>query len=737
MKKSFLLLFIALWFASPGIAQVGINLDNSQPHPSAGLDVKFTDKGFLPPRLTYAQIFAIQNPAAGLIIYCTDCQPNGALLVYTGGSWNTMNVSCISPDAPAAGIHVAGVTQIAWNWIPVAGATGYKWNTKNSYSTATDAGTATSVTQTGLFCGNTYALYVWAYNACGASSPVTMTKSTLICCQEPITDPRDGKVYGVIAIGDQCWFKQNLNYGTKLLSSAGDQTNNGIPEKYCFNNDDANCDTRGGLYQWAELVQYLNGATNTLLWDPTPSGPVQGMCPPGWHIPTTAEYDILMTLQGGLTLAGGPLKETGTTYWASPNTGATNASQFSARSTGMRRSDGMMNLGAFPQNGFYWTSSPDLAGGFPNDWSFNYKMVYNNTTVTKTGTTKANAFAARCIKDSQGTTTLSPPTSGTHVPTQTQITWNWNTVNGATGYKWNTVNNYATATDIGTATAKVETGLTCATAYTRYVWAYDAGGASPSGVLDQTTSPCGTLAVLATAAASAIGSNSALSGGNITSDGGTPVTARGVCYSQNPNPTLADAHTTDGTGTGLFVSSLNNLTPNSLYYVRAYAINSVGTVYGNEITFTTLTGTFIAGQYYQGGIIFYVDGTGLHGLIAATENRGAPNWGIGTVGTATAIGTGQANTTAIIAVINTPGIAARVCDELVLNGYSDWFLPSKDELNEMYLRKDLIGPFPSQAYWSSSEYDGANVWVQNFDNGTQYNTAKPLSTCWVRPVRAF
>jgi hypothetical protein len=55
----------------------------------------------------------------------------------------------------------------------------------------------------------------------------------------------------------------------------------------------------------------------------------------------------------------------------------------------------------------------------------------------------------------------------------------------------------------------------------------------------------------------------------------------------------------------------------------------------------------------------------------------------------------------------------------------------------MYLRKELIGPFPSQSYWSSTEADAANVWAQNFDNGLQFTTIKNPSTCWVRPVRAF
>jgi hypothetical protein len=77
-------------------------------------------------------------------------------------------------------------------------------------------------------------------------------------------------------------------------------------------------------------------------------------------------------------------------------------------------------------------------------------------------------------------------------------------------------------------------------------------------------------------------------GGNVTSDGGANVTARGVCWNTEHNPTTSNSHTSDGTGTGNYTSSLTDLTPNTTYYVRAYALNSVGVAYGDEISFTTL-----------------------------------------------------------------------------------------------------------------------------------------------------
>ena len=86
-----------------------------------------------------------------------------------------------------------------------------------------------------------------------------------------------------------------------------------------------------------------------------------------------------------------------------------------------------------------------------------------------------------------------------------------------------------------------------------------------------------------------IGTTSATCGGNVTNDGGATVTARGVCWSTSLNPTIADSHTTDSTGTGTFTSSITGLTPNTTYYVRAYATNSVGTAYGEQRSFTTIS----------------------------------------------------------------------------------------------------------------------------------------------------
>jgi uncharacterized protein (TIGR02145 family) len=96
-----------------------------------------------------------------------------------------------------------------------------------------------------------------------------------------------------------------------------------------------------------------------------------------------------------------------------------------------------------------------------------------------------------------------------------------------------------------------------------------------------------TFPVLTTGSITGITHTAADAGGNITSDGGSEVTARGVCWGTARNPTIASNKTTDGTGIGAFTSEITDLTPNTTYYIRAYAINGIGTAYGNEVSFST------------------------------------------------------------------------------------------------------------------------------------------------------
>jgi hypothetical protein len=149
------------------------------------------------------------------------------------------------------------------------------------------------------------------------------------------------------------------------------------------------------------------------------------------------------------------------------------------------------------------------------------------------------------------------------------------------------------------------------------------------------------------------------------------------------------------------------------------------------------------GKNYEGGIIFYVDETGQHGLVAAPHDQSlASAWWNGNYGVinakGSAMGTGQANTIAIIEAQGVGVYAASICDQLELNGYDDWFLPSKNELNAVYnnLHIQGFGEFAKDLYWSSTQFNEATAWYQDFNDCCPgWNDEKVMYH--VRAVRVF
>jgi hypothetical protein len=155
------------------------------------------------------------------------------------------------------------------------------------------------------------------------------------------------------------------------------------------------------------------------------------------------------------------------------------------------------------------------------------------------------------------------------------------------------------------------------------------------------------------------------------------------------------------------------------------------------------------GKNYQGGIIFYIDSTKSHGLIAAISDQSdGIAWFSDTVRTDAldkTMGAGKTNTKKIISILGQGNYAAKLCDELVLNGYDDWYLPSYDELNELYIQQNKVGGFISGYYWTSTDlgaippsipYYAMNIGFPSVGGKFNVNMYK-VSLNRVRAIRSF
>ena len=648
---------------------------------------------------------------------------------------------------------------------------------------------------TGLTPNTRYYVRIYATNSMGTSYSDEIVFETL---QEDIFNTSktyhavtdiEGNVYKTIVIGTQEWMAENLKV-TKFNDGSDIplETESGVwagttgwwnltTPAYCwFNNDSTSYgNTYGALYNWYTINTADNGGKN--------------ICPTGWHVATDDEWTILeIQLQNNnynydsfidtdndrTTNNKTAISLASKTGW-NENTSdggvgnpdyltKANLTGFSALPNGFRQpSGGFMSI---QYASYWWTATAmDVTNARNRYIKEGGSEIGRDETFY---TNKKNGYAIRCMRDYNA--------SNTSIPT-------------------------------------IETNTTTA--------------------ISQTT---------------------ATSGGTIKNNGGDAISVSGICWNTSPKPTIANSKTTNGTITGTFTSSLTSLNSNTIYYVRAYATNSVGTAYGNEIcfksadiqtvtlcesiddcirTFTTSGGSNWIGQTTishdgidaakSGNIInnqesilqtttteqvyvsfswkvssepefdyaaFYIDNVlqdsisgevnweqkrfyvskGTHTLkwvyhkdkitsrgndcawidgivieaptistipnidfngttlyVYPEDNSNSASWWNGTfIHTyATSDNDGRANTTTIVSALGYGTYAASVCEDLNAYGYSDWYLPSKDELNEICANKQIIGGFSSNViYWSSTEYNYGNAWGQYFNSCNQFGNCQ-------------
>lgn len=238
-----------------------------------------------------------------------------------------------------------------------------------------------------------------------------------------------------------------------------------------------------------------------------------------------------------------------------------------------------------------------------------------------------------------------------------------------------------------------------------------------------------------------IDSNYAICTSNVTYGGGTQILERGICWASFSNPTISDNKTSDGSGLGVYTSTMTDLLPNTLYYCRSYATNSEGTTYGKEISFRTMVGKLYIGMKYKGGIIFYIEPMKGGGLLVSNDDLGSGSiWGCSNSVSGAVdknIGSGQTNSSAMISVCGKTG-AVGLCDDYKYGIYDDWFLPSYGELELIYknLKETDKEKFSIGYYWSSTQKDNNNALRYGFLGGN-FGEADKSSIQLVRAVRKF
>lgn len=225
--------------------------------------------------------------------------------------------------------------------------------------------------------------YIRAEVTDGTCNPVYSSPQEFVIitfsCGDSLIDFRDNKKYPTVQIGGQCWMASSLNYGT-MIQGAVSSSDNGIPEKYCYANVPENCDVYGGMYSWAEAMDYNDTAGS------------QGLCPNGWHLASDEEWIVLE-----VALGMDPVAAQLPNAWRGTDQG-TQLKEGGSSGMNIKTGGGMWAGGGFNFAGmmnYTWTSNP-----YGTDYAWRRCFNVSDPTVGRWNTfPKTYGFAVRCLKN--------------------------------------------------------------------------------------------------------------------------------------------------------------------------------------------------------------------------------------------------------------------------------------------------------------------------------------------------
>jgi len=474
---------------------------------------------------------------------------------------------------------------------------------------------------------------------------------------------------------------------------------------------------------------------------------------------------IVLTI--GLILMTACTKEEPATLPSLSTTPVTNITSTTATSGGAISDDGGATIIA---NGLCWGTSenPTISDSKTSDNVSNGHFVSNITGLNGGTNYYVRAYATNAVGTAYGSAvsflTLGEAPDGVTVAAS-NISATGATLNGTVypnyisttvTFEYGTTTSYGQTADVtsspvdGNSVVNVSANISGLTAGTVYHFRLKA--VNSLGIVygaDMTFTTLGQAPMATTQEANSITTVSAQLNGIVNANHlSTEVTFEwGTTTSYGNNVTATESPITGGENTDVSVN-ITGLTAGTIYHFRLKTVNSLGTVYGADMTFVT---PYLIGQFAQGGIIFYLDDTGIHGLVCALIDQSAGiQWFNGTYTITGARenyeGAGKLNTITIVTNQGAGNYAAQLCADLVLSGYSDWYLPAIQELDLMYINKTIIDTalqafglpaIANQSYWSSTENNQYHAWRFAFDLGYHTNFGSKNLPYMVRAVRSF